>query len=84
MNEENLIEKVLSNRITQMVFIGSILWGVITTIVLPLQKVQIQITQIQSDLTTQNKRYDVLSNAINLLTNRESVVESRLDNLKTK
>lgn len=78
--ETNAIRKVLRSEITWVVFTAGFLWGFVTTVVLPLQRLQIQIAQIQTDLSSQNKKYDDLSTVVNTLINRVSIVETRLDN----
>lgn len=82
--EQTAIQKVLRNEITWVIMTGAFLWGVVTTVVLPLQKLQIQLAQVQLDLTTQNKKYDTLNTAVNALGNRTSVVESELNNIFKK
>lgn len=84
MNEDNTIRKILRNEITWVVFTFGFLWGVVNTVVLPLQKLQIQLAQVQVDLTSQNKKYDTLTNALNLIGNRTSVLESEVNNILKK
>jgi hypothetical protein len=48
--EENIVRNVLKNEITWIIFILGILWGAVQGIVLPLQKVQIQISTVQTQL----------------------------------
>lgn len=90
--EQNAIQKILRSEITWSITLIAFLWGVVTTVVLPLQKLQIQIAQVQLDLTAQNKRYDTLSNlvtknltdvnaTISTVSSRTSVLESEMNNI---
>lgn len=76
------IQKAFRNEFVWIGMILTFLWFFVTTVVLPLQKLQIQVTQIQTDLTSQNKKYDALDKLVNNLSTRMSVVETRLDNKK--
>lgn len=82
MDEQNTIRKILRNEVTWVVVLFGILWGFVTTVVLPLKTLQIQVAQVQTDLTAQNKKYDNLDKVVNILGNRTTAVETRLDNLK--
>lgn len=91
MSEENSIRKVLRSEITVVIAIGLFLWGMVTTVVLPLQKLQIQVSQIQLDITTTNKKYDDLSKkndtntaGISSLGSRTSVLEAEMNNIFKK
>lgn len=84
MKEELTIKKIMQNEFAQIVFFGSIFWGIITTVVLPLQRLQIQVAQVQLDLSAQNKKYDILNNSVNSLGNRMSVTESELNSIFKK
>ncbi len=75
----NTVQKILRNEITWVIFIVGILWGVVTSVVLPLQRLQIQVSQVQDEITKQNGNYDVLNQLVNSLNNRTSVIESRLN-----
>lgn len=82
MNEYNVIQKVLRNEWVIISFVAGSLWFCVTTIVLPLQKLQIQVADIQADLKSQSKQYDALSNTLNATINRVTAVEVRLNILE--
>lgn len=82
--DQTAIQKILRNEFTWLVFAVGIFWGFITTVVLPLQSLQIQVAQIQNDLTKQNTQYDVLNTAVNVLTTSVSVLKSRVDTITKK
>lgn len=82
--EENAIRAVLRNEITWIVFIVGAIWGMVAGVVLPLQKLQLQVAQIQMDIadfkTTNTQimaehkefqeRLSVLETKMGLLTSR--------------
>lgn len=80
--ERTLIEKIMKTWMGQLLSISIFLWGFFTTVVLPLQKLQIQVAQVQIDLNSQGKKYDSLNTAVSALTITVSVLQSRLDNLR--
>lgn len=65
--ERNAFQKMLRNEVTWVIFVIVSFWGFVTTVVLPLQKLQIQVAQIQTDLNKQGKTYQTLSDDVNLL-----------------
>lgn len=50
--ETNAIRTVLRSEITWVIFIIGTIWGGVTGIILPLQKVQIQLIQMQSQIAS--------------------------------
>ena len=49
--EIGLVRSVLRSELTWLVFLIAGIWGFVTTVVLPLQRLQIQLTQIQIELS---------------------------------
>lgn len=57
MQEQNAIRTVLRSEVTWLLtFVGCIM-GFVTTVIMPLQRVQIQLAQIQTDLLTSRESY---------------------------
>ena len=50
--EVGVVRSVLRSELTWVVFLVAGIWGFVTTVVLPLQQLQIQLTQIQVEITT--------------------------------
>lgn len=86
--EQNAIQKVLRSEITWMVFFFGCIWGFVTTVVLPLQRVQITLAQVQVaqaqlqvDLNSQNKKFDIVNASISAVSSRTSVLEAELKDI---
>lgn len=77
MKEEGSFRKILRSEVTWALFIIGIIWGCVQTVVLPLQKLQIQVSQIQLDIARNNKNYDDLSKEEANHETRISILESR-------
>lgn len=50
--EIGIMRQLLRNEVTWTIFIIGILWGAVAGVVLPIQKIQIQIAQIQEQMTS--------------------------------
>lgn len=73
---ESFIRAVLQNEITWLFLIITGVFGFVSTVVLPIQKLQLQVTQIQTDLTDSKLGYkDILEN-YNDLSTRVTTIES--------
>lgn len=81
MKEDGALRKILRNEVTWFGTLFVVIWKIYTGIILPLNNLQIQATQIQSELNNQNNQYQTLSTAVNVLTTSVSVLKSRVDNL---
>lgn len=58
-SEEGAVKKVLKNEYAQVAAIIVVVWSFVTTVILPLQKLQFQVDQIQlaiSNFTDANKQ----------------------------
>lgn len=73
----NALQKMLRNEITWAIFIIGLLWGCVQTVVLPLQKLQLQVSQIQLDLAKQNNNYDTLASKVDDHEVRISILENK-------
>lgn len=56
-NQENIVRSVLKSEITWILFLVGGIMGFVTTVILPLQSIQMQISQIQKDLLEQRGLY---------------------------
>lgn len=81
---ENIIRTVMKNEITWMVFLVGCIWGVVSTIVLPLQKLQIQSASIQEQLITQTSAYAVLATTVQTILTKQQVDETQINFLLGK
>lgn len=70
MKEQNIVRTVLKNEITWIVMIVATIWGCVQTVILPIQSLQFQITQLQvaiSEIKTYDTRITQNSNDILVL-----------------
>lgn len=74
MKEENLIRSVFKNEITWIIVVITVFYGFIKTVVLPLEKLEIQITQVQVDISNV-KTYDarITKNADDIIVLQEEL-----------
>ena len=56
--EENVVRSVLKSEITWFVFLIAGVMGFVSSVILPLQRIQIQITQIQENQIEQKIAYE--------------------------
>lgn len=81
--EQSIIRQVLRSEITWILFLISGIWAFVTTVVMPIQALQLGQTKIQEQLASESKRYLENENRINILEKNQAVVMSKLD-IKTK
>lgn len=55
--ETNIVKQILRNEITWLVCICGATWGFVSTVVLPIQALQIGQTKIQEQLTIESNKY---------------------------
>lgn len=79
--QSGIIRAVLRNEVTWVITFIGITIGFFNMVVLPLNRMQLQLTQIQSDVSKQGQNYETLQTAVSALTTSVSVLKSRLDNL---
>lgn len=75
--EQNNFQKFFRNELTWFGMVILAFWGVITSIVLPLQKLQIQMAQIQNQL----KSVDALNTEIQNISTKQQVDEEELSQI---
>lgn len=56
-HEIGTVRSILRSELTWTVFVIAAIWGFVTSVVLPLQRLQIQLSQIQSDLQVSRDAY---------------------------
>lgn len=59
--QQNIIRTAFRSELTWIVFILGLLWGAVQGIVMPLQKLQIQITTVQEQLISLDDVKDTIS-----------------------
>ena len=84
MNKENIIRQILRNEVTWVITFVSITIGFFNMVVIPLNKVQIQLTQIQTDLADTKKNYQTALMEHQELRSRVDVIETKLNPLVKK
>lgn len=80
----SVIQKVFRSDITAIVSILAVGWAVVTTIILPIQSMQIQLTQVQSELADQKTQYATI--LISQATQQQSLIDvtARVTSLEKK
>ncbi len=78
--EQNLFQQFFRNEVTWLGMIIATVWAFVTTVVLPLQKLQIQVAQVQVQL----KAVDVLTAQVQEISTKQQVDESELLGLLRK
>lgn len=78
--QQNLFQQFFRNELTWLCMIIVAVWSFVTTVVLPIQKLQIQLAQIQ----TQLKSYDMLNAQVQTISTKQQVDESLLSQLIKK
>lgn len=77
MKQESVIRNILKSEITWGVFLIAALWGVVQTVILPLQSMQINLAQIQRDITEMRTNASSFDQRINNLSDRVIVLEQK-------
>lgn len=75
--DQSLIRVVLKNEITWIIAIITMVLGFVNTVILPIQKMQLQLTQIQTDIAQGKQDYQAIIVS-------ESKLKSRLDIVETE
>ncbi len=66
-NDNNTVRTILRSEITWLISFIVIIMGFVSTVVLPIQKLQLQLTQVQMDLAIQNNNYDKVEDRVSTL-----------------
>jgi hypothetical protein len=77
---QNAVRAVLRNEITWILFIFGLIWGAIATVILPLQKLQIQVTQVQEQLISEQDRYNLINNELKTVSDKQIQIDTTLQN----
>lgn len=75
---ESFIRSVLNNEITWIAFIVGFVWAIVSTVILPINSIQIQLAQIQVDIKTSQKNYTILTTAQSILGDRITILETEI------
>lgn len=81
-SQQNIIRSILRSEVTWVITFVGITIGFFNTVVLPLNAMRIQLSQIQSDLSKQAVNYEALSLTVQALNTTVTVLKNRIDNLK--
>jgi len=83
-NEVSFLKALFRKEITWIITIGTVIWAFVGTVVLPINNLQAQVAQIQTQLTMEQSKYDALNKDIqdtNKIANKALVeIESHLSN----
>ena len=60
----NAVRTILRSEITWLISFIALIMGFVSTVVLPLQSLQIQLTEVQTDITKEAVRYDKLEERV--------------------
>lgn len=77
MDNENTIRKVLKHEITWAIMLIGAVWTIVSTIILPINTIQNQLAQLQTDIKQTKKDY-------NTAMEEHIALKSRLDILETE
>jgi len=79
--EQITIRKIMQNEFTWLAMIIAAVMGFVSSVILPLQKIQIQLIQIQADISETQRDYQIAITEYNSLRSRIDVVETKINNL---
>jgi hypothetical protein len=82
--QQNIIRTLLKNEITWLLFIIAGVMGFVAQIILPLQRMSLQLTQIQMDLADTKKNYQTALMEHQDLRSRVDIIETKLNPLVNK
>ena len=63
-NEVSLLRAIFRSEITWVISIVAVVWAFVATVVLPINNLQIQVAQVQSQLAGEQTKYDQLNQNI--------------------
>ena len=81
--EQSLIRQIFRSEITWVLTLVASIWAFVTTVVMPIQALQLGQTKIQEQLSMESNRYVSTEERVNTLEKNQAVVMSRLQ-LKLK
>lgn len=78
---QNIVRVLLRNEITWVVTLVTLTIGFFNMVVLPLNEMRIQLTQIQTEIANQDKQTEILRIAMSSLNTSVSVLQTQVDYL---
>jgi hypothetical protein len=76
--ETSIIRAILRSELTWGIFLIGALMGFVSTVVLPIQKLQIQVTQIQLEITHSLATYDQIIERLSDIEKEHVSLETRI------
>lgn len=80
-NKDNVFRAILRNELTWLFFIIAGVMGFVAQVILPLQRMSLQLTQIQIDLADTKKNYLTALEEHQALRSRVDILETKLQPL---
>lgn len=77
-NEQNILRTILRSEVTWVISIVVVVWSFVTTVVLPIQKLQINVEDIKLQLAKESERYIDTEGRVTILEKNQAVVMSKL------
>jgi len=77
-NEQNILRSILRSEVTWVISIVVVVWSFVTTVVLPIQKLQINVEDIKLQLAKESERYIDTEGRVTILEKNQAVVMSKL------
>ena len=81
-NSENFIRTVLRSEITWAVCLIGGVTSFFTMVVLPIQKLQIQISQVQDQIMSESNSFKDMSLSLQQVSSKQQVDESQINQIK--
>jgi len=79
--EKITIRKIMQNEFTWIVMIIASVMGFVSQVILPIQSMQIQLTQIQQIILETKQNYQIAMQEHQSLRSRVDIIETKLNNL---
>lgn len=80
--QQNLFQTFFRNELTWLGMVILAIWGFVTSVVLPLQKLQIQVAQIQTQLKSQSDTYNSFSQSVQNISTKQQLDEQEISQLE--
>lgn len=75
---DNAVRRVLKHELTWIIFIVAMLWGFVTTVILPIKELQIQLTQVHKELASQDMDTTDIMKIHQQINDRLLIIEQKL------
>jgi hypothetical protein len=79
--EISILRNLFRNELTWVVSIIVVVWAFVATVVLPLNRLQVQVEQIQQQLNSSSSSYSDMLNQIKDISDLANSTKTRLDDL---